>query len=85
MKCVASQSKLIDDIRRKNTRQTCHFFLVVVASVLADKFGYTKERIIRVLNEMNEMADSINKGYLNLDDLEKVLKDEYNITIGGEK
>lgn len=85
MKCVASQPKLIDDIKRKNTRQTCHFFLVVIASVLTDKFGYTKERTIRVLEEMSERADSINKGYMSLEDLEKVLKDEYNITIGGEK
>lgn len=85
MKCVASQSKLLQDIQKQNTNNACHFFLVMTASVLTDKFGFTREDTIRVLEAMQDRADSINKGYICLADLEQVLKDEYGITIGRSK
>ena len=47
--------------------------------VLRDKFGFGKVRLERYLEHYQEAVDSLNKGYLNLKDVEKVMLDEVKI------
>ena len=49
--------------------------------VLRTKFGYGKERLARFIEEYNELIDSINKGYLNFDDINEALKSEVGTNI----
>ena len=49
--------------------------------VLRTKFGYGKERLARFIEEYNELIDSINKGYLNFDDINEALKNEVGTNI----
>ena len=55
--------------------------MVIFLYVMREKEGYGDKRIKRVYDEMNDVVDSINKGYINLNDLEQVLSLEYDLTI----
>lgn len=54
---------------------------VLFLSVLLDKEGADGEIIRRVWNEINDLAQSVVDGYVNLHDLRKVLLDEYEIEV----
>ena len=47
--------------------------------ILRDKFGFGKVRLERYLKHYQEAVDSLNKGYLDLNDVQKVLLDEVKI------
>lgn len=55
--------------------------LIAMASVLTDKYGYGRQKVQQIIRSIEDRADSINKGYINLDDLEEILRDEYGIVI----
>lgn len=48
-------------------------------SVLRDKEGWGKKRLNRLWAEINELADSITKGYVTVPDLVKTLAEEAGI------
>ena len=79
MKCVASNNKLSSEIRKQTTDTNVHTLLVSFASVLTDKYGYGKEKTIQILTSVFDRADSIVKGYCKIEELETVLKEEYDI------
>ena len=62
---------------------------VIFFSALWDKEGFDLKRLRRVLDEMNEYADSIRNGYVTIQDLHAALKEEgielvyYHDTTGG--
>ena len=62
----------------KTIRMTWAIFF----SVLRDKHGFGKQRLKRVWDEVNELSDSIIKGYVNVTDLAKALETEANIVLG---
>ena len=49
--------------------------------VLADKFGFTYEQIAKFNDEVSYLCDSVNKEYITFEDIQKMLKDDYRITI----
>jgi hypothetical protein len=86
MKCVASNKKLSSEIRKETTDTNVHTLLVSFASVLTDKYGYGKEKTMQILKSVFDRADSIVKGYCKIEDLETVLKEEYDIVfVPGER
>ena len=73
------QSK-IDKIKDEATNQGLKGALIIFFSVMRDKEGYgTRKRLPRLYKHMIDLADSIKKGYVKLEDLDKALKDEANI------
>lgn len=54
---------------------------VIFFSVLRDKEGFGPARLRRILDEMNERADSIRNGYVTIQDLHTVLKEEAGIEL----
>lgn len=50
-------------------------------TVLCDKFGYDAESLQAVWAAVNELSDSVVKGYVNVEDLKQVLREEYGIEI----
>lgn len=72
------------DVRRETAKakdDAIRYAMVVFMSVMYDKEGYGKKRMRRVWNEVNDLSDSIAEGYVNLDDLEKMLEDEAGIIL----
>lgn len=51
-------------------------------TVMRDKEGYGRKRLCRLWGHVDELSDSIAKGYVSVEDLKKVLADEAGITLG---
>ena len=54
----------------------------IIFTVLVDKEGFTPDDIARVWQETEDLADSLVKGYVNINDLQRTLEEEYNIQLG---
>ena len=57
----------------------------VVALCLHDKLGFGKVRAQRFMHEVDQVFDSINKGYLSLDDVVETVEKELGIMIISEE
>ena len=53
----------------------------IMFTVLRDKEGYDVDGLKRVLDEVENISDSIVKGYIRVDDLIKALQDEAGIIL----
>lgn len=56
-------------------------YSAVMALCLHDKLGFGKVRAQRFMQDVDEMFDSINKGYLSLDDVLETVEKELGIMI----
>lgn len=54
--------------------------IACVALCLHDKLGFGHDRTCRFMQDVENLFDSINKGYLNLDDVLKTVEEEIGIT-----
>ena len=61
--------------------QAVNFAIAMFLTVMFDKFGFNAEQLQRVWAEVNNLADSVAKGYVNMQDLMTVLDEEYNVKI----
>ena len=57
------------------------YSMAVALMVLRDKNGFGAKRLERFIEDVADMLDSYNRGYLNLDDIEKTLEEETGIKI----
>ena len=74
------QSK-IDKIKLDATNEGLKGAIILFFSVMRDKEGYGRKRLQRVFDATTNLADSVKKGYVKMEDLEKALKDEAKIRI----
>lgn len=72
----------IKRIKKQTTDDAIRYALIIFLNVMRDYEGYGNKRLKRVYDEINDLSDSITRGYCSMYDLEKVLKEEANITIG---
>lgn len=71
----------VKNLKNDATNIGIRYAMVIFLYVMREKEGYGDKRLKRVYDEMNDVVDSINKGYINLNDLEQVLSLEYDLTI----
>lgn len=64
--------KEIDRVLRKASRKAN----VIFYWVMWEKFHFTEDEMLQLEQEINYLADSITRGYVSLDDLEKTLEEE---------
>lgn len=57
------------------------YVMAIFFTVLCDKEQADKEIMQRVWNEVNELSDSVTKGYVSISDLRRTLNEEYDIVI----
>lgn len=79
--CVQIRESDIKKMKRDASDKALKYGLVLFLTVMRDKEGYGIKRLKRIYENMQELADSINKGYVNLFELEKTLQEEANINI----
>ena len=77
----ASQADIIK-AKREAQNTAINYAWAIFFTVLRDKEGYGKQRLARVWKEVNELSDSISKGYVNIKDLMRTLDEEANIILG---
>lgn len=76
------------DIKRMEKQiadEAVKYALIIFLNVMRDCEGYGIKRLKRVYDAINDLADSVSRGYCSLYDLEKVLKDEADIVVQGGK
>ena len=68
-------------IKKEAADAAVRYALVLFLNVMRDTEGYGVKRLKRVYEAIEYLADSVSRGYVKLEDLERVLKDEANINI----
>jgi hypothetical protein len=71
----------VERATKKVRDEAIRYTSVIFLSVLCDKENADKEIIQRVWYEVNELSDSISKGYVSISDLRNTLLNEYEINI----
>lgn len=71
----------VNRARDQAVADAVHLCMAVFFTVLLDKEGADKEILHRVWDEVNDLSDSINQGYVTESDLKRVLREEYDIYI----
>ena len=74
MKCNLNRKESVS--RNKVTE----FYLTALSYVLFEH-GFEGEKILDVLRDVEDTADSMCKDYIEFGDIKKVLKDEYNFEL----
>lgn len=74
MKCRISNTKNVS--RQKVTE----FFTTAIAYVLHEH-GVEGEKVLKILKDIEDVADSMVENYIAFNDIRKVLKDEYGFEI----
>lgn len=72
----------ISKAKREAQSQAINYAWAIFFTVLRDKEGFGKQRLARIWKEVNELSDSIAKGYINIIDLMHVLDAEANVVLG---
>lgn len=77
----------VEKAKREATNFGIDTAMAIMFTVLCDKEHADAEIMKRVWGEVNDLSDSIAKGYVNVSDLKDTLKREYGITFteGGGK
>ena len=68
-----------DALKEAERMNAANIINLIPLIILRDKFGFGKVRLERYLKHYQEAVDSLNKGYLDLNDVQKVLLDEVKI------
>lgn len=72
------------DLRQEGlsaTRLAVDAYSVAVATVLRDKLGFGDKKLIMTMKQIEGLFDSINSGYVSIEDLKGVLRDEVGVEI----
>lgn len=72
---------LYNQTKETSIHFTISAYSAAVAIVLHDKFGFGEVRLKRALAEIEDTFDSIEKGYVRVDDIKKVILDECKVNI----
>lgn len=71
----------VEKAKRDAQSVAINYTWAIFFSVMRDKEGYGKQRLKRLWDEVNELSDSIAKGYVNVKDLMKTLENEAGIIL----
>ena len=67
------------DVSKAQDR-ACNLAMVILLTVLLDKFGFTNDDIARAWVEWNKLSEEIKENRVKFKDLKDVLDNEYNIS-----
>lgn len=72
-----------DIIKAKKDAQikAINYAWAIFFTVMVDKEGYGKKRLKRLWQEVNDLSDSIAKGYVSVNDLMRTLDKEMGIVL----
>lgn len=76
----ADLKALIDDAIKYGVRYAVDGMSGTMALVLRDKIGLSKPKTIRAMEEVNTYFNSIQEGYLSVEDVKRTVEEELGIT-----
>ena len=71
--------KEYEELKSKERMNAANIINLIPLIILRDKFGFGKIRLERYLGYYQEAVDSLNEGYLDLKDVERVMLEEVKI------
>jgi hypothetical protein len=71
----------VDRAKRDGVNQAIHYVWSLFFTVLRDKEGYNIEDLKRIWAEVEDLSDSVKKGYCTISDLKYILKTEEGAVI----
>ena len=71
--------KEYEELKSKERLNAAEIINLIPLIILRDKFGFGKVRLERYLKHYQEAVDSLNKGYLDLNDVQRVMLEEVKI------
>ena len=74
-----------DALKEAERMNAANIINLIPLIILRDKFGFGKIRLERYLKHYQEAIESLNEGYLDLKDVQKVLLDEVKIKFYEER
>lgn len=80
MKCLAN-SATAERVKERVRKETIRFYAIVICYVLADEYGFSKFKLHRFLKAITDLTEEIIADEISLDDLNKVLYEEYDVKI----
>lgn len=74
---------MADVERAKNAafKEAVSYAIAIIFTVLKDKGNMSNEELLRIWDAVNELSDSITRGYVSIADLRHVLLVEYGIEV----
>lgn len=66
---------------KKIFKEATDYAVAIFLTVLLDKENADGEMIQRIWKEINELCEAVNEGYVNVSDLQQVLRNEYGIGV----
>lgn len=82
--CTIRQKEL-NELKKNISDNVIVSITAMSAYVLRWKFGFGDKRINRFKDYVNDLADSIVRDYLTVDDILQELKNDYGIDLSGRK
>ena len=76
--------KEYEELKSKERLNAANIINLIPLIILRDKFGFGKVRLERYLKHYQEAIESLNEGYLDLKDIERVMLEEVKIGFYGE-
>ena len=71
----------VNRVKEETKDEAVSLAIALFLTVMCDKFSFDAEQLQRVWAEVNALSDSVVKGYVNVQDLKEVLREEYGIEI----
>lgn len=81
MKCTAENKSLIQSVREEERDFATKFFMILTAMSAFDKCGLCENTVAKLLDGVMYYADSMNRDYINIKDLQDALKRERGFEI----
>ena len=81
MKCAAENKSLIQSIREQERELATKVFMIWTATSAFDKCGLCENTVAKLLDGIMYYADSMNRDYIDIKDLQDALKREHGLEI----
>lgn len=72
----------VQKAKKEAVLEAAHFALAIMFTCLHDKEGWGKIRLKRLWHEVEELSDSVTKGYVTINDLRRTLEEEMGVELG---
>ena len=71
----------VERIKKECTRDGVNAAFTIFLTVMRDKWGYGHKRLNRLYGQIVDLSETIGEGYISVDKLKKILKDEAGIVV----
>lgn len=73
----------IDHLKTKCTDNAINCAFAIFLTVMRDKWGFGHKRLNRLYNQIIDLSETISEGYISIEKLKQILRDEMGINIVG--